>query len=217
MALKKAKKPPEPPQINNEKDFKKLCDVMDPKHIMFCDHYMVTMNAADSYRKSGYKAKGNSAEASAVRLLRNVKVKKYIEWKIQQRKKSLKMDEKYVLDFLQSILKRRITDYYDIVGGSLRLKDLKSLPDEKVCLIEEIAETVNGLRIKLVSVDSGLQKLGAHLGMWNKDNQQSSSEGTKYIIRRYIVPAPGNVMIRPKITPADMKQIVTEHLKENKK
>lgn len=45
----------------------------------FADFYIETGNASESYQRAGYKAKGNVAEASASRLLRNVKVQTYIE------------------------------------------------------------------------------------------------------------------------------------------
>lgn len=214
MAGKSAKgKPKAPHTINTPDDFKLLCKAMDEQHQIFCDHYLVTLNAADSYKKAGYKAKGNSAETSAIRLLRNVQVKNYIDYKMNERKKRIAYDEKYILTFLQNITKRRITDYYDVrADGALKLKDLSKLPDDKLALIEEIQETVNGLRIKLIPITPSLEKLGAHIGMWNNDKQKGSGEGSKYIILRYIVPAVGNVMIKPKITPSDMKQIVTDHL-----
>lgn len=220
MAGKSVKnKPKAPHQINTQKDFDKLCAAMDVQHQLFADHYLVTLNAADSYRKAGYKAKGNSIRVNAARLLTNANVEKYIDWKIKQRKNKLAYDEKYVLSFLQNITKRRITDYYTVrKDGSLMLKDLETLPDEKLALIEEIQETVNGLRIRLVPITPSLEKLGAHIGMWDKDRKGSGTgEGTKYIIRRYIVPAVGNVMIKPKITPADVKQMITDHIKEQRK
>lgn len=206
-----------PQEIQSEVDFKKLCDGMDEQHKLFADHYLVTLNAADSYRKAGYKAKGNSAEVNAIRLLRNAKVKKYIDWKIKQRKKHLHVDEKYILEFLQNITKRKITDYYkqDPKTGKLQLIPLDQISPEKLALVEEISDTPSGLRIKLTPILPSLEKLGAHLGMWNKDKQKSSGgEGTQYIIRRYIVPAVGNVMIKPKITPSDIKQIVTDHIRQ---
>lgn len=202
--------------IETQKDFEALCKSMDLQHQLFCDHYLISLNAAESYRKAGYKAKGNSAEASAIRLLRNVKVKKYIDYKIRERKKRLAFDEKYIIEYLKSILNRDITDYYTQNNfGQLVLKDLSTLPKEKRALIEEISETMYGLRIKLVSFQSGIEKLGAHLGMWNKDKQNSNNEG-KYIILRYIVPAVGNVMIKPKFTPADAKEVITQHIIKNK-
>lgn len=45
----------------------------------FIDNYIETGNATQSYIDAGYKARGNSAEANASRLLRNVKAREYIE------------------------------------------------------------------------------------------------------------------------------------------
>lgn len=219
MAGKKAKsKSKAPTEINTEADFKKLCDTMDDQHQLFCDHYLITLNAADSYRKAGYKSTNKaSVENSAIRLLSNVRVRNYIQWKIKQRKKKLAVDEKYVLDKLQQITKVKITDYFDIEDGSIYLKDLTKIPDAAVELIEEISETVSGIRIKLISKSSALDKIGAHMGMWNKDKQQGSGTGgTKFIIRYYVAPAIGNVVIRPSITNADIKEEITNYIKSRK-
>lgn len=218
MAGKSVKNRPKAPHtINTPDDFNLLCKAMDEQHKLFADHYLVTLNAADSYRKAGYKAKGNSTRVNAARLLTNANVEKYIEWKMQQRKKKLEFDEKFVITFLKNTLQRDITDYYTQGSdGRLRLKDLTKLTPEKKALIEEISDTQQGIRIKLVSFQNGIDKLGAHLGMWNKDKQNAGGEGSKYIILRYIVPAVGNVMIKPKITPSDVKQIITDHLLKEK-
>ncbi|MEK3819680.1 terminase small subunit [Cytobacillus sp. FSL W8-0315] len=54
----------------------------------FADLYIASGNAKQAYIEAGYKAKGNAAEASASRLLRNVKVATYIE----ERNNSLQSD-----------------------------------------------------------------------------------------------------------------------------
>lgn len=54
----------------------------------FADLYITTGNAKQSYIDAGYKARDNVAEASASRLLRNVKVTEYIE----QQNKALQND-----------------------------------------------------------------------------------------------------------------------------
>jgi len=219
MAGKKAKsKASAPTEIKTEEDFKRLCEVMDDQHQLFCDHYLITLNAADSYRKAGYKAKTKaSIENNASRLLSNDRVQNYIQWKIKERKKRLTIDEQYVLNLLQAATKVKITDFFEIrkdQTGKTRIfiKDLTKMPDAAVQLIESITEGQFGITIKLISKTSAIEKLGAHLGMWGKDKEQQVGEGTKYIIVRYIVPAEGNVVIRPPFTPADAKRIITNHL-----
>jgi phage terminase small subunit len=52
-----------------------------PKQQRFVAEYCVDFNATAAYIRAGYEARGNSAEVSACRLLRNAKVKKAIERK----------------------------------------------------------------------------------------------------------------------------------------
>lgn len=54
----------------------------------FADLYIASGNAKQAYIEAGYKARDNVAEASASRLLRNVKVTTYIE----ERNKDLESD-----------------------------------------------------------------------------------------------------------------------------
>lgn len=58
------------------------------KQVRFIDEYMIDMNATAAYGRAGYTAEGNSAEASASRLLRNVKIQAEIV------KRQQKMQEK---------------------------------------------------------------------------------------------------------------------------
>jgi hypothetical protein len=44
------------------------------RHQRFVDEYLLDLNAADAYRRAGYKARGNSAEVNAIRLLRKAQV-----------------------------------------------------------------------------------------------------------------------------------------------
>lgn len=61
---------------------------MNEQQKRFADYYIETGNATDAYKRAGYKAKGNAAEAAASRLLRDVKVQAYIE----ERNKLLESD-----------------------------------------------------------------------------------------------------------------------------
>lgn len=44
----------------------------------FCNEFLVDMNATAAYKRAGYAAQGNAAEAAASRLLSNAKVQAYI-------------------------------------------------------------------------------------------------------------------------------------------
>jgi phage terminase small subunit len=61
---------------------------MNEQQKRFADYYIESGNATESYKRAGYKAKGNVAEANASRLLRHAKVQEYIE----ERNKQLESD-----------------------------------------------------------------------------------------------------------------------------
>src|SRR5690349_21141351 len=52
-----------------------------PKQQRFATEYCIDLNATAAYVRAGYRARGNSAEVSACRLLRNAKVQEAIEQK----------------------------------------------------------------------------------------------------------------------------------------
>lgn len=56
-----------------------MSTLLNPKQQKFVERWLLTGNAAQSYIDAGYKSRGNSAEAAAARLLRNVKVEKAIK------------------------------------------------------------------------------------------------------------------------------------------
>jgi phage terminase small subunit len=45
------------------------------KHQRFVAEYLIDQNASAAYKRAGYKAKGNSAEVNAARLLRNAQIR----------------------------------------------------------------------------------------------------------------------------------------------
>jgi phage terminase small subunit len=54
----------------------------------FCDYYIQSGNATESYLKAGYKTKGDGARVNASRLLTNANVQEYIK----ERNKQLESD-----------------------------------------------------------------------------------------------------------------------------
>lgn len=82
----------------------------------FADYYIESGNATESYIRAGYKAKGNSAEASASRLLRNVKVSEYIVKVTSEKDKERIASQDEVLSFLTSVLRGEETENIPVFG-----------------------------------------------------------------------------------------------------
>lgn len=75
-----------------------------PKQKQFADEYIKTADATRSYFKAGYKAKNEeTAYASASRMLRNVKVKAYIDSVLNDISKRTIMDASEALEILTRI------------------------------------------------------------------------------------------------------------------
>lgn len=74
------------------------------KQVRFIDEYMIDMNATAAYGRAGYTAEGNSAEASASRLLRNAKIQQELN------KRQKKMQEESGIS-VQWVLKEFVENH----------------------------------------------------------------------------------------------------------
>lgn len=89
-----------------------------PNQKKFADEYIKTGNAKQSYINAGYKARGNRAEASASRLLRNVKVRDYIRQRNKELDKDTIADMTEVKEFWTNLLRDKETDTKDRLKAS---------------------------------------------------------------------------------------------------
>lgn len=71
------------------------------KQMNFVNEYMKDMNATAAYRRAGYKAEGNAAEAAASRLLSNVKVQAEIAKRTEELKKKSYLTVEWVINELK--------------------------------------------------------------------------------------------------------------------
>ena len=76
---------------------------MTPKQEAFVREYLIDLNASAAYKRAGYAAKGNAAESSAVRLLRNAQVKAAIAAAMEKRADELEISAKYVLESIKRV------------------------------------------------------------------------------------------------------------------
>jgi len=89
-----------------------------PNQKKFADEYIKTGNAKQSYINAGYKARGNRAEASASRLLRNVKVRDYIRQRNKEIDRDTIADMQEVKEFWTNMLRNRAADPKDRLKAS---------------------------------------------------------------------------------------------------
>lgn len=80
------------------------------KQKAFCDYYIESLNATESYKKAYDCKKQATAEANASRLLSNAKVKNYIDEKLKEIESNRIAKAEEVLAFLTSSLRGEIEE-----------------------------------------------------------------------------------------------------------
>ena len=153
---------------------------MTEKQKIFADEYLIDLNATRAYRVAYPSVKKDETAASAsARMLRNVKVQKYIADRMQERQKRTEITQDRVLEELATIAFARATDYAEVKGERVRIKDTDSLTDQQLKAIAGIKEGKFGIELKLSDKEKALELLGRHLGMFKDKVEVSGLEDEK--------------------------------------
>lgn len=148
--------------------------VLTPKQKMFCQEYLVDLNATQAAKRAGYSVK--TARSIAATMLSKVYIQEEISKVSAKRVESVQIDAKYVLNRLHEI---DCLDVIDIVDESGSLKAIKDWPkawrisisglDINEMLCGEIEIVVK--KIKWPDKLRNLELLGKHIdvGAWEKE------------------------------------------------
>lgn len=165
---------------------------------VFCDGYLIDLNATRAYLTAYPSVKKEAtAAAAASRLLRNVKVKVYIDKKMKEREKRTEITQDKVLKELAKIGFANATDYakvvekeyevdkYDpegnVVGKEIKMLTVveleltENIEVSKHAAISSIKRGANGIEVKLNDKVKALELMGRHLGMFT-DKVEHSGE-----------------------------------------
>lgn len=148
-------------QIQNRAMDKTLSD----KQKAFVAEYLIDLNATAAAIRAGYSKR--SAEVTANRLLRNAKIAREIERKAKDREKRTQITQDRVLEELAAISFVNASDFAEVIGGKVFIKDTADIPKAKLPAISSIKQTQNGVEIKLYDKTKSLELIGKHLGMFN--------------------------------------------------
>jgi phage terminase small subunit len=109
-----------------------------PKQQRFVDEYLIDLNAAAAYKRAGYAARGNSAEASAARLLRNAQVRSFLTERMKARERRTEITQDRVLQELARIAFFDIRKLYN-ADGTLKRPD--QLDDDAAAVLAGVDVT----------------------------------------------------------------------------
>ena len=91
---------------------------MTERQKIFADHYIISLNATESYKKAYPNIKNiKTAEVNGSKLLRNTKVKAYIDEQLEKLKSERVADQQEVLEFLTSVMRGEVTEPLLVLDG----------------------------------------------------------------------------------------------------
>ncbi len=161
---------------------------------IFCDEYLIDLNATRAY-KAAYKnvKKDETAAAAGARLLRNVKVKNYIDEKMKEREKRTEITQDKVLKELAKIGFADLKDYleyktaksvveYDEAGEPIvdytTIIDLIDSREVDTSPVQEVSISKDGtFKFKLYDKQKALELIGKHLGMFVDKTEVTGKDG----------------------------------------
>lgn len=172
-----------------------------PKQKRFCEEYLIDLNATQAAIRAGYSLK--TAEQTASRLLRNVKVQEYIAKRQKELSRSTEITQERVIKELALIAFSNNADYAHVVEKKMQVEaggTLVDVLDEdgkpvmyrtvEPVLTEELTEEQkralavikkgrDGLEVKSCDKVKALELLGKHLGIFTDKIEANVNDTTK--------------------------------------
>lgn len=158
------------------------------KQEFFCRNYVSNgHNGTQAAISAGYSEK--RAKEMAYENLTKPHLVEFIKKLEQPIIEKLEIDENWVITKLKNYSDVLITDFFEIKeGGYIELKNLSTIPSEKLSAIEEIQQMKDGkIKIKLVDKRACVVDLGKHLGMFKEHLEGNINHNHSHKV--YVIPA----------------------------
>lgn len=149
--------------------------MLTPKQERFCEEYLVDLNATQAAIRAGY------SEDSARQIASDLLAKHDIQDKISELRKILSEQTGITVQrVLNELAKVGFSNIQDFIEPGNTFKDATKIDADKAAALESIkvivteweGGTKTSTQFKLYDKISALEKLGRHLGIFEKDNEQ---------------------------------------------
>lgn len=148
---------------------------------IFCDEYLIDLNATRAYKVAYPRCKKDeTASAAGSRLLGNVNVQEYVSEKMKEREKRTEITQDKVLKELANIAFLDIRKLYNNSGGLKNIQDIDEETAKAISSLETLEEydgygedreqIGDTQKVKLLDKVKALELLGKHLGLFNDVN-----------------------------------------------
>lgn len=145
------------------------------KQRLFADEYIKSGNATQAYIKAGYQVKSDGvAAAASIRMLRNVKVKSYIDAKMAEIESHKIADAKEVLQFYTRVLREEETEEVALPAGDdvITVEKKPSFKDR----LAAAKELMKRYPLSDPMIQAELRKLNAEADIAEQKAQQLSND-----------------------------------------
>lgn len=147
-----------------------------PKQLLFCQYYLINLNASDAARKAGYSE--DSAPAIGNENLIKPLIQNHIKKLQAERSKRCEVSAD---DVLNELKKMGFSDLANYVNDDYKLKPLSEIKDYSAS-IQSIQRDENhgefgtnvSVKFKLHDKLRALENIAKHIGFYGADNQQKN-------------------------------------------
>lgn len=151
---------------------------LNQKQAVFCQEYLIDLNAKQAAIRAGYSQK--TAEVQASRLLSLAKVQAEVQRLLSERQERTQVTADRVVQELARIAFADVRQVAQWNYSRVGLVPSDQVPDDAAAAIGEIGMTQHGPRIKMLNKQPALELLGKHLGMF-KEREADSDEPLPWI------------------------------------
>ena len=137
------------------------------KQQAFVAEYLVDMNGTQAAIRAGYSPK--TAQPQSARLLSNVMVQAALEKAFQKKVGRIEVTVDNVVEELRRIGFADVRSVAGVTGGSVVAVNSDDWTPEQAAAVAELADTKEGVRIKLHPKLPALESLAKHLGLYRPE------------------------------------------------
>lgn len=165
---------------------------------LFCDEYLIDLNATQAAIRAGYSEK--YANTNASKLLQNTTIAEYIAQKQAAREKRTEITQDMVLREIANIAFSNAADYVQVIekdataeidgkmiaildgeGNRVKYKTVEpvltaELSKEQQKALSIIKRGRDGFEVRPYDKLKALELLGRHLGMWDKKEEEQAEK-----------------------------------------
>lgn len=167
---------------------------MTDKQKLFCDEYLIDLNATRAYKVAYPNCKKDeTAKSAGSRLLTNVNLQNYIAEKMKEREKRTEITQDMVLNELAKIAFLDIRKIYNENGSLKNIHDIDDDTAGAITSIESVEEFAGygqdreqigyNKKVKMSDKAKALELIGKHLGMFKETNMNVNMNYEEYLKR----------------------------------